>query len=133
MSGTRVSADRAELERDLSRVARRLRTAPPARLRHDPVDRRSPVAATRAVLDSLAALAAGTDARGETEAPSWRAVPDVGSAALGDQITVLGAELTRAVRGVADAEPIWAAEGRITLGEALGALAADLRDLRMLL
>jgi hypothetical protein len=116
------------VQADVRRVADRLRTAPAQR-----VERAAPQA--RAVLQQLADLAAGTDARAADVPPRWREVPALPDIALGDQLDVLGSDLV-SVLGPLSAEPdpqVWTRSGRAPLSvllaqvtDALAALRAEL-------
>jgi hypothetical protein len=78
-----MSADRDELARELRRVADRLRSMPLARLEQHVDD-------VRAVLGALAVAAADLEG---AAGPARRTVPELPSAALGDQVEVLGTDL----------------------------------------
>jgi hypothetical protein len=123
-------ADRAELVRDLGRVADRLRTAPLARLTRAEDGASTPADQALLLLQQLADLEAGATAREDDGAPTWRTVPDLGPTALGDQLTVLGTDLGAAVLDLPDPTPVWTPVGRSTLGSELASLAVALRALR---
>ena len=104
-----TSADEARVE--LGRVVDRLRTMPLTRLAAPWGDSPSRAAGARAVAQRLADRAA--DVSGAPHRP----VPDVGDAAVGDQVAVTGRDL-------------------LSLGlseDDLSAVTADLRDVRLTL
>jgi hypothetical protein len=104
-----ISADEARVE--LGRVVDRLRTMPLTRLAAPWGDYPSRAAGARAVAQRLADRAA--DVSGAPHRP----VPDVGDAAVGDQVAVTGRDL-------------------LSLGlseDDLSAVTADLRDVRLTL
>ena len=90
-----VAEDRlADLDREVQRVADRLRTLALSRLGSTPADgSRSPVEAARSVCRRLEQLTAEVHGR-----PAYD-VPVLADAAVGDQVAVIGGELVAALRG----------------------------------
>lgn len=78
---------RARLDRELRRVADRLRTLGPARLERAGEDGKSPATVAHQAAQALADLAADAQGRGR------RAVPVLPAHALADQVTVTGNDL----------------------------------------
>jgi len=78
---------RARLDRELRRVADRLRTLAPARLERSGEDGGSPATHAHEAAQALADLAADAQGRGR------RAVPVLPAHALADQVTVTGNDL----------------------------------------
>ncbi|MGQ0632192.1 MAG: hypothetical protein ACT4P1_14315 [Sporichthyaceae bacterium] len=115
-----------EIAAAVGAAADRLRSLPESRLRRvaEP---------TRAVLDRLAALAAGIEARTEPEAPPPPLVPALNLFALGDQLAVLGTDLVAVADPLEPDEAVWLAEERKSLRAALQAAQDCLRDLRAVL
>lgn len=72
---------------ELARVVTRLRTMPLARLSAPWPPHPSRAAAARALAQDMAARAAAVSGG------AWRALPDVGDAAVGDQVAVTGRDL----------------------------------------
>lgn len=117
---------REAIAADLRRVTDRLRTAPSTRVA-------TAAAAARALLQQLADLTLGTDARDEAREPTWRVVPTLPDEALGDQLAVLGTDLGLAVDGVDDDTLVWSPGTRRPLGACLTELGSALRHVRMAL
>jgi hypothetical protein len=115
-----------ELEKDVRRVADRLRTAPVARVDGVRVQ-------VRELLQDLADATAGIEAREDAAPPRWREVPALPDSALGDQLDVLGGDLVTAVSaagGPTTVADLWSRSGRTAVRPVLDALAARLATLR---
>lgn len=115
-----------EIAAAVSAAADRLRSLPESRLHRvaEP---------TRVVLDRLAALSLGIEARGAVAPPPPPVVPALNVFALGDQLTVLGSDLVGSAAGLGPDEAVWLAEDRTSLCTALEAAQGWLRDLRAVL
>ncbi|MDT0270442.1 hypothetical protein RM844_29635 [Streptomyces sp. DSM 44915] len=90
-----TAVETAELERALERAVDRLRRLPESRLR------RGAAARGRALADELTRRAQLLE---QPHQGGTRRVPDAGLWAVGDQITVTGHDLTRAIRHTGDPE-----------------------------
>ncbi len=113
----------AALVEVLSALADRLRQLPESRLK-------KAAGSAGDLIQLLADVAAGIEARGADEPPQLRAVPTLSVFALGDQIAVTARELTDATRGLSPAETVWWHGARRSLSDALRAVheaAAGLR------
>jgi hypothetical protein len=94
----------------LTRLAGAYRAMPQSKLLGRLPDGRSRAEAGHALAEELALAAQGIEERGSDRPPLWRAVPFVGPFAVGDQLTVLGDELSEALAGLGRAdEPVWSA------------------------
>ena len=109
------AALRAEVEREVRRVAERLHSLSPARLAESVGAHPSRAAAGRAAAQALA------DAAADLEGVSRRAVPELSDLAVGDQVAVTGTDLLLA----AGAAPAAACAGQV-----VGAALAALREVR---
>ncbi|MGQ0625195.1 MAG: hypothetical protein ACT4PP_11180 [Sporichthyaceae bacterium] len=104
----------------------RLRTLPESRLRR--VEE-----SVRAVLERLAELGAGIEARAVATPPRAPAVPELSVFALGDQLAVLGTDVVVGLDALARGDLVWLAGDRAPAARALEAAAQWLGELRALL
>jgi acyl dehydratase len=94
-------------------------------------DGRTRAVAGHALADEFARAAQGMAERAAARPPGWRAVPFVGPFVVGDQLTVLGHELSAAVAGlVRGDELVWSASGeRVAADQVLAGLSLRVREL----
>jgi len=94
-------------------------------------DGRSRAEAGHELADELAKAAQGIEERFSAGPPRWRAVPFVGPFVVGDQLVVLGNELSAAVAGLGqEGEPVWSAPaGRVGADQVLARLDERIRGL----
>jgi hypothetical protein len=116
-----------ELEREVERVAERLRTLSETRLGEAVGTYPSRTAAGRAAAQTLADAAAVLEALpGSPGDADRRSVPDIGPFAVGDQVAVTGHDLVAACRALTE----WAGELDGDLGGALELAQSALETLR---
>ncbi len=121
------------LERDVGILAERFRTLSEAKLARPLPPHPSRAAAGRYLAQLLADAALGVADREAPGPPAWREVPELDPFAVGDQIAVTGADLVNALDGLAEAEPVWARDGRRPAGEVAAAALEALNWLRSML
>jgi hypothetical protein len=132
---TAWDARRAELARDVDRVADRLRGLSQARLAAAAPPYASRAAQARATAQTLADASDSLEAGDDAGAPPWRTLPELNDFAVSDQIAVTGHDLLAAAQAAAPDQTVWARDGRRTphavrrtadgvLGDAADALAA---------
>jgi len=121
------------LSGELERLATRLRGQGSVRLAAELAPYASRSAAARAVAQALAEAAQGVQERGAVAEPAWRAVPDVGPLAVGDQVAVTAHDLVSALEGVPASAAVWVRGGRRELGAVLDDVRRRARDLRLAL
>ena len=96
-------------------------------------DGRLRAVAGHALADELARVAQGMAERSAARPPGWRVVPFVGPFVVGDQLTVMGYELSAAVAGLAHGdELVWSASGeRVPADQVLAGVAVRVRELSL--
>jgi hypothetical protein len=126
-------AARAELARDVDRVADRLRGLSQARLAAGAPPHASRAAAARAAAQSLADASTGFEAGVDQAPPTWRTLAQLSDFSAGDQVAVTGHDLVAAAERAAPDDLVWARGGRRRADEVLGEAANVLAALRRLL
>ncbi len=79
----------------------------------------------------LARACQGIEDADAPECPAWRVVPRLADLAIGDQVSVLANDLSRATAGASG--EVWTPEGRAPLGDVLRDVAATADEVRRLL
>jgi hypothetical protein len=130
---TAWAARRAELARDVDRVADRLRGLSQARLAAAAPPHASRAAAARATAQALADASESLESGDEPSPPPWRTLPEHTDFEVGDQIAVTGHDLVLAAERAAPDDRVWSRGGRRTADEVIGDAADALAALRRLL
>ena len=126
-------SDPARLGAALARLGGVYRSMPESKLLGRLPDGRSRAVAGHALADELARAAQGIAERSRAQPPLWREVPFVGPFVVGDQLTVMGYELSAAVAGLGrEDEEVWSApHERAAADQVLTGLAHRVRELSL--
>lgn len=132
-TGAAWEATRHALERDVRRVADRLRGLSQSRLAAPVAGHRSRADAAREVAQTLADAAAGVAAGQGSVPPVWRPLPVLSAFAVGDQVAVTGHDLLAACADAGPQDNAWARHGRRTARDVVADAEEHVSALRHLL